>query len=166
MTDHKRLGIVGVGRALVAYILRHVAAKLSSRTRDVGGAGLAREAEVARAGRGVARARQRRGVGAARDAGARVLCGLLPVDGAGGARGTICLVKQGVECTDGARVARAADTVLREKPRWAKTVPHLNAALRQPRAVSHARHRHHRLHRAVRVDGARRARLVADVALE
>jgi len=52
------------------------------------------------------------------------------------------------------------------KPRPAKAVKQLRPAHLQPRAVANARHGRNRLRRAVRVDGARRARLVADVALE
>jgi len=104
-----KLGIVGVGGALLAYILGQVAAELAGRACYACIARFARKAQVTRARRRVAGARRRRGVGAARDAGGRVVGGLLRVDSASGARGTIGLVKQGVEGADRARGARALD---------------------------------------------------------
>jgi len=91
---------------------------------------------------------------------------LLRVDSAGGARCARGLVERGVEGANGARGARALETVVGEKPRPAQAVKLRHPSLCQPRAVTHARHQHHRLLWAVRVDGARRARLVANVALE
>jgi len=52
--NHRKLGIVGVGGAIHAYILRRVAAELARRARDTDPTGLTCEAEVARAGRRIA----------------------------------------------------------------------------------------------------------------
>jgi len=109
----------------LAYILGRVAAELARSARDTDPAGLAREPKVARARHRVARARRRRGVGA-RDAGGRVVGGLLRVDGASGACCAVVLVEGSVEGADGAR--QACSDVGPWNLRWYCGVTHKNQA--------------------------------------